>query len=351
MRYLLFLNRLGGISGGVERMVVNYANYLLQNDDLVFVVTIEEKSGQPFYSLNDKVKYFGLGKISMSQKSTLIQSIRRLQKLRSLLVSLSPDYILAFQFGPYKIASLSGLFLKSKVVLMERNSPQRHIFVSEGSFIVRNVWLLLAYRIAVQFPEYKYYYWRFLRPRIIVSRNFSNLKVNLVSRNSCKDIIFVGRYGYQKNTDLVFEVFTILAEHNPAMSLHMIGDNIVKSYNSNYDNLQLHEPMKNWFDLFQNSIVVLLSRFEGCPNVFLEAMSIGVPCFGLNGVDGIKSLLNQNRGFLSKKSSSIEIADDLFKYSQNLALQNEHRLNAFDYVKIFHKKSVAVSSFINELNG
>ena len=350
MKYVLFLNRLTGMSGGVERMVVNYANYLAANGSFVIIITLEKKSGQPFYYINPKVKRIGLGKISMDKKSPFSHSLRRVLKCRRILQSLSPDYILAFQFGPYKVACLSGLFLRYKVVLMERNSPQRHHYVSEGWPIVRNFWLFLAYRIAVQFPEYRAYYWRCLRPKIIVSRNFTHCNASLVPRNLCQDVLFVGRYGYQKNTDLVYEVFSILAGQYSSMNFHMIGDNIESRYKSSYINLYLHKPRDNWFDLSHKSIVVLLSRFEGCPNVFLEAMSLGVPCFGLNGVDGIHSLLNENRGFLSKKSNPFEIANDLFKYSQNLELQNEHRLNAHDYINKFHEKTAVVSNFIKELN-
>jgi glycosyltransferase involved in cell wall biosynthesis len=350
MRYILFLNRLKSMAGGVERMVVNYANYLVAEDHNVVIITVEKREGEPFYALDNKVEYIGLGKILLDQKSAIYDSMSRIIKLRQFFRLQSPDYILAFQFGPYKIASISSLFLGQKVVMMERNSPQRYVYISEGPSIIRNLWLLFSYRIAVQFPEYGDYYPRYLRHKIITSRNFTHCRSELLPIKSFPDILFVGRYGFQKNTDLVYEVFSALAERQPSMNLYMIGENIECRYNSNYENLILSKPKGKWYELSRNSIVVLLSRFEGCPNVFLEAMSMGIPCFGLDGVDGIHNLLSENRGFLSGKKHATNIADDLFRYGQNLDLQNMHRLNAHDYVNRFHEKTSVVSGFIEELN-
>ena len=350
MRYVLFLNRLKSISGGVERMVVNYANYLVAENHTVVIITVEKKEGKPFYDLDTKVEYIGLGKIMLDQKSSICDSFGRSIKLRRLFRLLSPDYILAFQFGPFKIARLSSLFLGQKVVMMERNSPQRYVYISEGSSIMRNLWLLMSYRIAVQFSEYGDYYPRYLRHKIITSRNFTHCGSVLMPGKPSPDILFVGRSGFQKNTDLVFEVFNVLAEKHPSMNLYMMGENIACRYNSNYQNLILSEPKRDWFEMCRYPIVVLLSRFEGCPNVFLEAMSIGIPCFGLDSVDGIRNLLGENRGFLSKTKRAEDIAEDLFMYRQNLDLQNMHRQNAYDYVNSFHEKTSVVSGFIEELN-
>lgn len=351
MRYLIFLNRLKFMAGGVERMVVNYANYLVAENHTVVIITVEKKEGVPFYFLDNKVEYIGLGKTKLDQKSSTYDSFSRLIKLRRLFRLLSPDYILAFQFGPFKIAKLSSLFLGQRVVMMERNSPQRYAYISEGSTIMRNLWLLMSYRIAVQFPEYGDYFPRYLRYKMITSRNFTHCGSVLLTSEPSPDILFVGRSGFQKNTDLVFEVFSVLADKHPSVNLYMMGDNIVSGYSSNYKNLILSEPKRDWFETCRYSIVVLLSRFEGCPNVFLEAMSIGIPCFGLDSVDGINNLLSENRGFLSKAKIAVDIADDLFVYRQNLDLQNVHRKNAYDYVNRFHEKTSVVSEFIKELNG
>ena len=351
MRYILFLNRLKSMAGGVERMVVNYANYLVAEGHTAVIITVEKREGEPFYDLDNKVEYIGLGKMILDQKSSIHDSLSRIIKLRSLCRLLAPNYILAFQFGPFKIARLSTLFLGQKVVMMERNSPQRHVYISEGSLIMRNLWLLMSYRIAVQFSEYRDYYPLYLMKKVITSRNFTHCESSLLLGNPSPDILFIGRCGFQKNTDLVFEVFSGLAEKHPSMNLYMMGEDLASHYNSDNQNLILSEPKSDWFEMCKYSIVVLLSRFEGCPNVFLEAMSIGIPCFGLEGVDGIHNLLSENRGFLSKSRRAEDIADDLFMYRQNLELQNIHRQNAYSYVRSFHEKTSVVSGFIEELNG
>ena len=351
MVYVLLLNRLKSISGGVERMVVNYANFLTAEGNDVVVITLEKKSGLPFYSLHNEVQYFGLGKISLEEKSSIPESIKRLRNLRSLVKILSPDYLIAFQFGPYKIAALSTLLLGQRVVLMERNSPQRHNYVSEGSSVFRSIWLLLAYRIAVQFPEYMQYYPRLFRAKMIVSRNFTEIESKISARTMCTDILFVGRYGFQKDTDRVFKVFNYLAPFLPHINFHMIGDGLKEHYVSRFQNVKIHMPLENWHEVGLQPIVVLLSRFEGCPNVFLEAMSLGIPCFGLHGVDGIHSLLMDDRGFLSKNKDIDEIGNDLRLYITDAELSNRHRLNAYEYVQTFHEKTTVVSEFLVDLHG
>jgi len=120
------------MAGGVERMVVNYANYLVAEGHTAVIITVEKREGEPFYDLDNKVEYIGLGKMILDQKSSIHDSLSRIIKIRSLCRLLAPNYILAFQFGPFKIARLSTLFLGQKVVMMERNSPQRHVYISEG---------------------------------------------------------------------------------------------------------------------------------------------------------------------------------------------------------------------------
>lgn len=121
-----------------------------------------------------------------------------------------------------------------------------------------------------------------------VSVNNKYVKDGSVKKNTVCNILFAGRLTYQKNIDLLLAALS--GVDNNSWQLAVCGDGedkdkvmalvrtlgidnkvTFKGYCSN-----LYEVM------FDSDLLVFPSRFEGMPNVLVEALQIGLPCLVSN---------------------------------------------------------------------
>ena len=128
----------------------------------------------------------------------------------------------------------------------------------------------------------------------------------------------------------------------------MIGKGILKNNLKKYvkkNNLQnkvkILDPVNNPYNLLkQTDIFILSSKFEGLPNVLLEALVLNKFVISSNCPTGPKEiLLNGKGGLLFKTGNHKELAKRILYYTQNkkkcekllkVAVKN---LNRFDYKK------------------
>ena len=115
-------------------------------------------------------------------------------------------------------------------------------------------------------------------------------------------LLFVGRLDPQKNPDLLVEMMRKLASANPAVHLLLVGDGIMRgslqqSVIQSGLRKQVHfaGQQKNVAGLMKAAdILILPSRWEGLPNVILEAMATGLPVIA-SDVDGSGELIKSGQ--------------------------------------------------------
>ena len=336
MSVALFCRNISGVVGGVERMVINVANGLSKRGVKVYIFSLDVKENPPYYGLSEKVTWIRLDVNDPLTKASFIQRFRRINTLRKVLRDISIQKIYCFQIGVFKLAAISSLFLNTDVYALERNSIQRFSFVRESKF-VNILFLLFAKRIFVQFEEYIDDYPVFLRGKIGVLKNFHMLSRVRIQRNRL-NLAFVGRISYQKNIHYTFEVFSKLCEINPNIQCSFIGegelldDLRLKVHNSKYsERITLLSPRQDWYLDPSIGSIVLLSKWEGCPNVLLEAMTNEIFCFGSRNTKGIRELLTNGRGaLLSGEDSDID-AKEINNVLMKSDAMNDMLANALMY--------------------
>ena len=137
------------------------------------------------------------------------------------------------------------------------------------------------------------------------------------------NLIVCGRIAPSKHLETIFKAF-ILAKKEPNVYLHIVGS-VEPEYEDYYKSLDLE-----FSDHFGKTIVfhgqcdnsslimksmdglIVLGTHQGCPNIILEAFSVGVPVIA-NDSGGTGEIVNQSNGILIHEKISIENLKNLIE--------------------------------------
>lgn len=160
---------------------------------------------------------------------------------------------------------------------------------------------------------------------------------NPYPNNGMKHFVASGRFAYQKGFDLLLEAFIEVAENRHDVDLYIVGDYSYKNgkvYRELMDRAKvagvdhlLHcmGYQKNPYPYIQHAdCFVLSSRWEGLPNVLIEALYLGTPAAALKCVPVVERIVQDGlTGFLAEKENVPELAS-----AMNRALSLE-RIESF----------------------
>jgi glycosyltransferase involved in cell wall biosynthesis len=147
-------------------------------------------------------------------------------------------------------------------------------------------------------------------------------------------ILSVGRLDPQKDPFLLLETFSILRSSIPNLHLIYAGDGILKTELLEaiaQKHLEKFVHVLGWRAdvpslLKAADVLVLCSRWEGMPNVVLEAFAAGTPVVATN-VEGISDLItNRQTGLLITSRNPDELAALVFEVLKDseLSAQMKH---------------------------
>ncbi|MDI9873358.1 glycosyltransferase [Flectobacillus rivi] len=189
----------------------------------------------------------------------------------------------------------------------------------------------------------------FLTP--IEGDDIENVKIELGIKNKFT-ILSLGRLSSQKNQKMLVEALTIIADID--FKVLFVGEGPLENALKNMC-LEMNLLDKVQFLGHRKDVNVLLSIsdalvqssiFEGFPNVFIEATSLGIPIIATN-VGSSKTLVQDN-GILIESGDTSGLANAIKKMAQNL---ERYKLNAIlmkesDFFKQFHK-SVMLNGYLS----
>jgi len=148
-------------------------------------------------------------------------------------------------------------------------------------------------------------------------------------KNSLK-IINIGRLVDQKNQIIILETVKSLVQKNKMnIELIFVGDGYLKKYYQNYilnNNLtkivKIMKFNKNPYNLIiQSDLFILSSKFEGLPNVLIEAQSQNIPIISSDCATGPSEiLLNGKLGNLFKVEDHISLSKIIISFNKNRKL-------------------------------
>ena len=311
-------------SGGMERIVIDKANYLAEKGYEIYIITTEQKGRNSFFVLSPTIKRIDLAVNYSSDngclwKKALFYHFRKLRHrmlLTSVLKKIQPDITIStfgnevtflhkIKYGGRKILEIH--FSKQFRLQLNRKGIWRYIDLYRTYSDEK---LVRKYDSFVVLTEEDKQYWGNI-PNIKVIPNFIKVIPKLRSEVVQKKVLAVGRLSYQKGFDRLINIWEVIYRKHKEWSLDIYGsgeerDNLLSliAQKGLSKTITIHNSVSDLSQIYaQSSIYVLTSRYEGFPMVLLEAMSFGLPIVSYQCQCGPADLISNGcDGFLIKEN-------------------------------------------------
>jgi GalNAc-alpha-(1->4)-GalNAc-alpha-(1->3)-diNAcBac-PP-undecaprenol alpha-1,4-N-acetyl-D-galactosaminyltransferase len=290
MKIILLVSSLG--AGGAERVATTLCNAWATRGDQVTLVPTFSGGGECFYELSPDVRLVYLADMVPRRKRSFVNQIARLKALRRFLTAERPDVIVSFLSNVNVAVIIASAGLGIPVVVCERTDP----FICPTPLMLK-----IARRLTYPFADSLVVQTKAVANRLVAA-NWNLRKVQVIPNpipqqlldmqmrsNGAGErrlLLAVGRLGEEKQFSMLIKVFSRLAQQHTNWALRIVGEGPLRVALQQQiidldlgDRVELPGRTVNISDeLDRADAFVLTSRFEGFPNVLLEAMAVGLPC-------------------------------------------------------------------------
>lgn len=343
---------LGGlVSGGAERVASHLINYWYhQGIDVTLIIGHDQS--EDFYSIPEDINRIVVsnGSPSSNKIIALLKNIPIVWNIRKALKKTEAQTVISFltRANIYTILAAAGL--KKSVIISERNDttreehpwpwPQlRRMLYNYADVVTANS------RIALSgMKEYVH------GDKLSIVPNPVYLPEKKAVPSSSKTIINVGRLVPQKAQHLLIEALALVEKSRRKewmLNIYGVGEE--------EENLKRITKEKGLTDIVNfrglvndiervyrgAGIFILSSKYEGTPNVLLEAMSYGLPCIISDSLAGALELIeNDNNGLVFKSGDAKDLAEKLISLIENPEKRDQLGIQARKQVKNFSPENV-----------
>lgn len=357
---ILYVTDALAIWGGMERILVEKANYLAEHYHYeVFVVTTEQSNHVIPYSLSTKVTHVDLGINFYHQYRykgfrRLVTNFQNHCKYRSCLrqqiAKNSPDVIVIMRMN------LVGdvIKVKRKIPIIVESHTSCNIYIYEKFKFYRKIQYLWYVHhtskvdAVVALTKGDAIEWSNRNSHVICIPNIVNLNTSgRYSVQESKSAIFVGRLAKQKDLGSLLQIWAIVNVKHPDWLLDVYGegedeDFLRKIISEKKLNVVVHNPTSYIHDKYiDSSFLLLTSLFEPFGLVLPEAMSCGLPVVSFDCPYGPAEIITDNvDGFLVKNRDVQEFANRVCHLIEDRDLRIQMGQNAIQSSRRYHKEKI-----------
>lgn len=329
--------------GGMERVVLNKASWLVEHGWEVVIVTTDQKDRPTFYTFPEAIRLIDLG-INYSEdkkKNVLAQTLsflkkRKLHKKRLTEVLLHERADIVDTLYPGESSFIPSIKDGSKKVIeLHQNKYFHRQYANKGlkGMIDRirelmDVLMVKKFDSFVALTEEDRGYWENLGNMEVIP-NAAIVPEGFVSDCSAKRVIAVGRLDFQKSFDRLIDAWKIVCDNGNDWSLDIYGQGewkeMLQSKIDAYgigDSCHLRGTTTNiWQEYASSSMLVMSSHYEGLPMVMIEAMACGLPAVSFDFKCGPKDVIDNGVNGLIVKDGDIKgLAEAIISLTRNREL-------------------------------
>jgi GalNAc-alpha-(1->4)-GalNAc-alpha-(1->3)-diNAcBac-PP-undecaprenol alpha-1,4-N-acetyl-D-galactosaminyltransferase len=288
-------------SGGAERVMTDMANFWSQLGWDITLLTLSGDEIEDFYHVFPGVRRIklGLNQPSVGLWDKISINFRRVIALRRAIRQASPEAVISFVDVTNVLTILATRGLGLRVIVSERIDPSVNPCVTKVWRGLRRVLYRFSTCVVVQTKTAESWIKAVCSSNAVVIPNpLRKLPDIDVSRELL--VISVGRLERQKGHDLVLKAFAKLRLNFPNWKLVILGEGTERvALESLRDQLGLQEVVhmlgtvnapEHW--MARAGLVVQASRFEGFPNVILEAMGMGAAVISADCPSGPREMID-----------------------------------------------------------
>jgi glycosyltransferase involved in cell wall biosynthesis len=307
----------GLTGGGAERVMARMANHWAAQGDHVTLVTLSGTADDA-YQLDSKVQRVALDLQATSHgiPSALTGNWRRVRAVRRAIDQSRADVVISFLDQMNVITLLATIGRSCPVIVSERVDARYHTIGTAWNTL-RQLTYPHSSCLVVQTEALAQHYQQLMRRnRIEVIPNGVEPPAFelLPMAQRRKVIVAAGRLVQQKGFDLLIEAFALVAQQHAAWCLEIYGTGpLHDSLQEQIDRHGLADriALKGWCSdlqsvLARSSLFVLSSRYEGFPNVLLDAMACGAACAGFACPSGPEEIIRDSYDGLLVEPQNVE---------------------------------------------
>ena len=340
-------------SGGAERVMSQMANYWVQKQWDVSIVTLSSTASD-FYTLDLRVRRVGLDLLKPSANLTqsMLNIITRIYTLRKTLTTLSPQVVISFMDITNIVTLVAVLGKNIPVIVSERVDPANARLGFFRNYLRRKLYPHAA-AVVLQTEQVAAWARKFVpnkKLKIIHNPMYQPDEVEGIEDDpdlAGKYIIAIGRLNEQKGFDVLIKAFSSVCTDNWSLVILGEGSERVKLETlivalGMESKIVLMGRVNNVSQyLTKAELFVLSSRFEGFPNVLLEAMGAGLPVISFDCPSGPGVILHHGEdGLLVPPGDVAGLADAMSRLMANDQERRRLGKNALAARERFSKEKI-----------
>ena len=354
---ILFVLRSIVLSGGIERVMTEKANWLANNGHQVLFLTYEQSSHPLSFPLNSNVYYEDVDcqYYKVYQKNIIIRPFLKFvfkqrfrNRLQNKIFSFLPEALVI----PSNLAEFMGItisMVKYVPVVLECHSTHMEFLESSQKLRKRlrnHMIMSFAKRcsLLITLTEGDACYWhQFCRKVVTVPNPLSYYPERIIKKSSNgRRIICVARLQTVKRIDRLIEAFALISNKYPDWYVEIYGDGPEKmSLQQMIEDrglqgkISILPPTVDIYKKYMESdFMVLSSDSEGFSLVLIEAMSCGLPAVSVACPFGPSEIVeNGMTGLLTKMD-----VQDLAEKMEWMIIHEKERLQMGEQARIAAKK-------------
>jgi glycosyltransferase involved in cell wall biosynthesis len=319
-------------AGGAEKIVNLLALHRAALGDEVHVLVFSGARESSYFKYTDDVQICSMNDNSHASGNPLLRVARRVKWLRRQFRTIRPDLVVSFLTKTNVMNLLASLGTGIPVIISERNNPYRQ----EASMFWRVGLRLLqpfATLLVMQTQAARMQLGKQMQARAVVIPNPNTLPVTIDrNRRFTGSVVATGRLTPQKGFDLLLQAFAIVDPQLSFASLTIFGEGPERSrllaqakdlgisHRVNFPGTTAKPG--EW--LKAADVFVLSSRYEGFPNVLVEAMAAGLPSIAFSCPWGPEDIItHEKNGLLLEAENVNALAAAMVRLLQDERLRKE----------------------------